>query len=81
MSDSGSPQNPVASAGAALSIAERAAEPVLTDLRAAHRGAAEVLARALRDQTLSAHLTPKAVSALATELLASLAAPAADHAD
>ena len=70
MSDSESP----------ASITERAAEPALEELRArsggAYAAAAAVLERALRDDTLTAHLTPKALGTLATELLAALPANA-----
>jgi hypothetical protein len=82
MSESGSPQNRVEAAGAAaLSIIERAAQPVLTDLRAAHPAAADLLARALRDGTLAAPLSPKPLSKLAAELLESLAASGDTDAD
>jgi hypothetical protein len=81
MSDPGSP----------ASIIQRAAEPVLADLRGhgeggrehgAYPAAADVLERSLHDGTLSGHLTPKSLATLASELLDSLpAVQPADHAD
>jgi len=73
----------VGTASGAHSILAHAAEPVLAALRASapdsndpgHPGypaTADTLARALRDGTLSSHLTPKALGALAAELLDSL---------
>jgi hypothetical protein len=81
MTDSGSPQNPVGSAGAALSMVERAAGPVLAELRAGYPAAADVLARVLRDGTLLAPLSAKPVGKVAAELLEALPASGVGHAD
>jgi hypothetical protein len=82
VSDSASPKRPAAPAVTADSIVERAAEPVLADLGSRHPAAAGVLQRALGDGVLGGHLTAKALAAIASDLLASLPAPASDdHAD
>jgi hypothetical protein len=70
-----------AETGGAGAIVERAADPAIARLRAAHPAAADSLARALRDGTLSVPLTAKPLSKLAGELLESLSSPPSRHAD
>ncbi len=76
MSEPGSPQSPLGASDVTRAIVERATEPVLGDLRAGHRAAADVLARILNDGSLAAPLSAKPVSKLAAELLDSLPPPA-----
>ena len=76
MSDSGSPQSPLGASGVTRVIVERVAEPVLGDLQAGNRAAADVLVRILNDGSLAAPLSAKPVGKLAAELLDSLPPPA-----
>ena len=63
MSDADSTRSS-AGQGLAGSIVERAAVPAIGDLRAVHPAAADTLARALRDGTLFAPLSPKPLGKL-----------------
>ena len=77
MSDADSTRSS-AGQGLAGSIVERAAVSAIGDLRAVHPAAADTLARALRDGTLFAPLSPKPLGKLAAELLESLSGPTGD---
>ena len=81
MSDPQSSRNPVGASASTVSIVERAAEPVITDLRATHPAVADVLVRIHRDGTLAAPLSPKPLSKVAAELLESLPASGGTDAD
>jgi hypothetical protein len=77
VSDADTPKA-LAGIGAAGSLVERAATPVIDELRAVQARAAETLARMLRDGALSEPLTPKPLAKLATELVESLSDGAGD---
>ena len=71
MSNADAPEKP-AGTPLAASIVERAVAPAIDRLRATQARAADALAGALRDGTLSAPLSPKPLGKLASELIESL---------